>query len=111
MNAYDRDNIDYLLRNPRGEATWFTANLLRLIAKADPLNLAILRNAYPEEVEAVDGWREAMKPGPFPLEPEPLVDLVHAGRAAHQYVVEWHHAGRDRKQRLADALAPFEFIP
>lgn len=53
LNNYDRDNIGSLLK---GEGDWFTAQLLRLIAKADTWNRARLRLAFPEEVAAYERW-------------------------------------------------------
>jgi hypothetical protein len=44
-----------------GDATNFTTQLLRLIAKADPLNRERLRVAYPEAVAAWEKWRRSEK--------------------------------------------------
>jgi len=41
-----------------GMGDWFTAQLLRLCAKADDENLAKLRLGFPEEVQAYLDWRE-----------------------------------------------------
>jgi hypothetical protein len=50
MTDYDRENIGEILH---GKGTWFTANLFRLIAKADSNNRRKLFNAFPAEVDAV----------------------------------------------------------
>jgi hypothetical protein len=44
--------------NRDGTGASFTADLLNLIARADPLNLARLNTAYPDEVAAWMIWRE-----------------------------------------------------
>lgn len=53
FGGYDKDNLDRLLA---GEGDWFTAQLVRLIAKADTLNRGKLRKGFPEEVEAVEQY-------------------------------------------------------
>lgn len=60
MNEYDKQNIGLILS---GEGTWFTAHLLRLIAKADEDNKERLRASFPEEVMAVEVWRGDDKKG------------------------------------------------
>ena len=54
ISDYDRARLDDIIH---GEGTWFTAHLLRLCAKADPVNLERIRTAFPDEVEAYEGWR------------------------------------------------------
>ena len=54
MSNYDKQNVGKLLR---GEGTWFTANLFRLIARADEQNRNKLRTAFPDEVAAVETYR------------------------------------------------------
>jgi hypothetical protein len=39
-----------------GEGDWFTAQLLRLISKADRQSRESLRKGFPEEVEAYEKW-------------------------------------------------------
>jgi hypothetical protein len=51
MTEYDKQNIDKILQ---GEGSWFTAHLLRLIAKADRQNRDKLRMGFPEEVAAYE---------------------------------------------------------
>lgn len=41
-----------------GHGDWFTAELLRLCAKADAQNLTKLRLAFPDEVDAYVKWQE-----------------------------------------------------
>ena len=50
MTEYDRENIGEIIH---GKGNWFTANLFRLIAKADSNNRRKLFNSFPVEVEAV----------------------------------------------------------
>lgn len=40
-----------------GSGTWFTSDLLRLIAKADVDNKSRLRAGFPEHVAAYDRWQ------------------------------------------------------
>ena len=54
FSEYDKKNIGELLA---GEGTWFGANLLRLISKADKNNTELLRKGFPEQVEAVEKYR------------------------------------------------------
>lgn len=54
MSEYDKNNLGNILA---GEGTWFTAYLLRLIAKADGENLNRLRLSFPDEVKAVEKFR------------------------------------------------------
>lgn len=55
MSEYDKENIGNILA---GEGSWFTAQLLRLAAKADSNNLEKLRTGFPEEVEALEEYRK-----------------------------------------------------
>ena len=50
MTEYDKENITEILH---GKGTWFTADLFRLIAKADSENRLKLHEAFPKEVEVV----------------------------------------------------------
>lgn len=50
MTEFDKKNIDIILN---GHGDWFTAQLLRLITKADMANRAKLSVVFPEEVKAV----------------------------------------------------------
>lgn len=53
ISAYDREHLRDLLL---GHGDWFTAQLLRLIAKADRENREKLRLGFPEEVAAYEEW-------------------------------------------------------
>ena len=55
LSEYDREHLEDLIF---GEGTWFTAHLIRLIMKADSSNFERLRLGFPEEVAAVEIWRE-----------------------------------------------------
>ena len=53
LTEFDKANIGNIVA---GEGTWFTAQLLRLIAKADELNKYKLSRGFPEEVKAYNLW-------------------------------------------------------
>ncbi len=55
MSEYDKKHISNILC---GEGSWFTAKLLRLIAKADDSNIEKLRAGFPEEVAALEAYRK-----------------------------------------------------
>ncbi len=55
ISDYDRENLASILA---GEGDWFTAMLLRVIAKADYENREKLRRVFPHEVAAVQLWQE-----------------------------------------------------
>ena len=50
MSEYDKTHVAEILA---GEGTYFTANLLRLISKADTNNRTKLFQGFPEEVNTV----------------------------------------------------------
>lgn len=59
LSPHDRENIDRIMG---GYGDWFSAQLIRLIAKADFENRARLRLAFPDHVEAYEKWlREPLK--------------------------------------------------
>jgi hypothetical protein len=57
LSKYDREHVPAIMA---GDGSWFTAQLMRLIAKADSHQRALLRKGFPEEVELVErylrGW-------------------------------------------------------
>jgi hypothetical protein len=55
LSEHDRKNIGGLIA---GRGDWFSARLLRLIAKADRTNLERLRLGFPEHVAAFEAWRD-----------------------------------------------------
>lgn len=55
INDYDRAHIGDIMA---GRGDWFTAQLLRLCAKADQFNLERIRLGFPEVVEAFEQWRD-----------------------------------------------------
>ncbi len=59
MSDFDRDNMEAILC---GYGSWFTAHLLRLIAKADAVNREKIRAAFPEEVAAYEEWMRSEVP-------------------------------------------------
>lgn len=55
ISDYDRVHIEDILY---GDGDWFTAQLLRLCAKADSENLTKLSCGFPDVVQAYLDWRE-----------------------------------------------------
>ena len=55
LTEYDRLHIPAIIKQP-GSYDWFSAQLIRLIAKADAANRATLRIVYPEHVRAYEDW-------------------------------------------------------
>jgi len=53
LSDFDREHIEDILG---GNDDWFSAQLIRLIAKADPVNLALIRLGFPDHVEAWESW-------------------------------------------------------
>lgn len=53
LSQFDIDNVDAIIG---GHGSWFTAELLRLIAKADINNRQRLRVAFPDEVHLWESW-------------------------------------------------------
>lgn len=54
LSDFDRKNVGHILA---GHGDWFTAKLLRLIAKADFENRSKLALGFPKEVELVDAYQ------------------------------------------------------
>ena len=52
LSKYDRENVGRILADPSKD--WFTAQLLRLIVKADQHHRALLAQGFPEEVRLVE---------------------------------------------------------
>ena len=55
MDDFDRTHVEEILNNPSAH-TWFSAQLIRLIAKADDGNRERLRMGFPEHVQAFEDW-------------------------------------------------------
>ncbi len=53
ISDYDRANFGAIVA---GHGDWFTAQLIRLIAKADQSKRELLRKGFPDEVEAYEDW-------------------------------------------------------
>lgn len=53
LSDHDRANIDAIMG---GHGDWFSARLLRLIAKGDHRNRVLLGSIYPEHYEAFMQW-------------------------------------------------------
>lgn len=58
LSDFDREHVDLILD---GQGDWFTAQLLRLIMKADRTNREKLRVSFPEEVELIDRYQNGPK--------------------------------------------------
>jgi hypothetical protein len=55
ISEYDRTHVGMLVA---GSGNWFSAHLLRLIAKADAGNRERLRLGFPGHVAAFEAWLE-----------------------------------------------------
>ena len=55
LSEYDRANVGAIIA---GDGDWFSAQLLRLIRKADFENRAKLRLGFPDHVAAIERWEE-----------------------------------------------------
>lgn len=53
LSKFDRENIPAIMS---GHGDWFTAQLLRLIAKADKQHRALLAKGFSEEVWLVENY-------------------------------------------------------
>ena len=87
MSDFDLQHVGEVIADPERYSN-FTAWLLRLIAKADPINREHLRRAFPEEVEAFEKW-EAKPPEPE-LERKAIIEFIREdfGRYRHIRFVE-----------------------
>jgi hypothetical protein len=54
LSAFDREHVEEIIVRNHGD--WFSAQLLRLCAKADSINLEHLRQGFPEHVEAYEDF-------------------------------------------------------
>lgn len=54
LSQFDRENVNAIMQDPRKD--WFTAQLMRLIAKADSHHRALLAKGFPEEVALVEQY-------------------------------------------------------
>lgn len=54
LSTYDIGNIESIMA---GHGDWFTARLLRLIAKADDGNRERIRLGFPDEVALFEKWQ------------------------------------------------------
>ena len=54
MSIYDETHIAEILQ---GEGTWFSAHLMRLIARSDKNNRAKLALGFPKEVDAINEYQ------------------------------------------------------
>jgi len=61
LSEYDKEHIEDIIC---GQGDWFTAELIRLINKADITNLHKLEAVFPDEVKAVNNWRRGQRTQP-----------------------------------------------
>lgn len=54
ISEYDETHMDDIMA---GHGDWFTAQLLRLCAKADAGNLERIREGFPDVVATYEEWR------------------------------------------------------
>ena len=54
LSDFDRQHIEEIMS--KGLGTWFSAELIRLIAKADTQNRERIRQAFPDHVAAYEDW-------------------------------------------------------
>jgi hypothetical protein len=52
LSEFDKANVGHVLVH----GTWWSADLLRLIAKSDPQRLEAIRTAFPDHVAAYEAW-------------------------------------------------------
>ena len=69
LSDYDRQVLGDIVA---GHGDWFTAHLLRLIAKADNENRDRIRAGFPEEVAAYEWWHSHGEDEPIPPREELL---------------------------------------
>lgn len=54
LSDFDRKHLQEILSGEVG--SWFSADLMRLIAKADDGNKELLRQVFPDHVKAYEEW-------------------------------------------------------
>lgn len=54
LSQYDKENLPQILS---GHGDWFTAQLLRLIAKSDNFNRSQLQKGFPAEVALINTYQ------------------------------------------------------
>jgi hypothetical protein len=60
VSEWDKENLDKIIRDGHGD--WFSAHLLRLMAKSDMQNRALLGSVYPEHLAALERyWNNGLK--------------------------------------------------
>lgn len=75
LSQFDRENVVPILQ---GHGDWFTAQLMRLVLKADSGNRARLAKGFPEEVQLVErAWDLTARSDPEAL-------LREAGQARRE---------------------------
>jgi hypothetical protein len=65
LSNYDIEHVESILR---GDGDWFSAQLLRLIAKADDFNKERIRKGFPNHVALWEAWYYKDAEHPYPTE-------------------------------------------
>jgi hypothetical protein len=55
LSEFDKHNVERILSHP-SETTWWSADMIRLIAKSDPQRKELLRTIVPDHVAAYEAW-------------------------------------------------------
>jgi capsular polysaccharide biosynthesis protein len=55
LSEFDRTHVEHILNNPK-DTTWWSADMIRLIAKSDPQRKALLAQIVPSYVAAYEAW-------------------------------------------------------
>lgn len=102
LSDYDRADIGRLLHP---DANWFTAELIKLIHKADLVNRARLFTAYPEEVTAYVKWAdEPMPGGDGPPPPPRCIDTLAPVRGLVECALPRGHLDSHQGRSAAGAV-------
>ena len=111
LSEYDRAHIGDIVA---GHGDWFTAQIIRLCAKADMMNLERLRLEFPNEVAAYENWKNDPKPSAdlfvTPENPHGLVDRQDLSHLCHHRGCLHHCVGRSDRQasRLEEQMTANE---
>jgi hypothetical protein len=60
LSEFDRQNVELILNHPK-DTTWWSADMIRLVAKSDAQRTEILRTIVPDHVAAYEAWYSTPK--------------------------------------------------
>ena len=60
LSEFDWANVELILTRPK-DTTWWSADMIRLIAKSDPQRKELLRTIVPDHVAAYEAWYHSPK--------------------------------------------------